>query len=187
MIHRPIIASLLAIAFASTSPAQKVDQKLRAKLAELAKENAELRAQNRALKNAFEKRRKPAAVKGAPRAGKKRVAADARKVALEQKKIQADLARIQEALAQAKVRARGRAGGARWRTIATPNPLHKGDYQKALAELQKIHQRIRSTQNLEDAMKAIDEANQILLRARGALWKQKQASKTDGKTSRNER
>ena len=46
-----------------------------------------------------------------------------------------------------------------------------------LTELQLAQQRLRSSTDVDAAMKLVDAATQVLLRARAALWQQKQLKK----------
>ena len=65
-------------------------------------------------------------------------------------------------------------------TEAKPSPLMKGEYQKAVEKLEAAQQAMRTAQDPEAAMRAIDEASKALMEARAAAWKQKEAEGEKG-------
>lgn len=57
------------------------------------------------------------------------------------------------------------------------NPIMKGDYLKALGELQKKRAQLDAIRNPKAARRVVDEMQRILLDARKALWELEQAAK----------
>lgn len=170
MKFRVLLTTALLFTAVPVIPAQQATQTkgdLRAEIERLRRENAALHAKIEKMQARPGQATKPAAEDVKRRDVKKRQADEA-------KHMEAGLKRIRVALDRARF-VRRRPAGAMARLLT--NPLHKGEYQKALAELQQMQQRLQSITDVDAAMKAIDEANRVLLRARAALWKQKQAAK----------
>lgn len=72
------------------------------------------------------------------------------------------------------------------RLAVKPSPLMKGDYQKAVEKLEAAQRAMRTAEDPDAAMRAIDEASKALMEARAAAWKNKdeepaaKAEKRDG-------
>jgi regulator of replication initiation timing len=182
MKFRVLLTTALLFTAVPVLPAQQTTQTerdLRAKIEQLRRENTALHTKIEKLRARRGQAEEPVARDVARQDPKKRLADEARKkraASAEAAQVEAGLKRIRVALRRARL-ARNLQGGA----VATLviNPLHKGEYQKALTELRQVQRRLQSIIDVDAAMKAVDEANQVLLRARAALWKQKQAAKSE--------
>lgn len=167
---------LAAFLTAGPALAQKpTTEQLQAEILKLRQHNEELAAKNKLLERRLAGQQRVKAPAKAPVAVRRRPAQDAdnnkkKKLAAEAKNLAADVARIQQALKRARARATARV------TLRT-NPLVQGEYQQALADLQADLQKLRAIKDVDAAIKSVDALSQVLLRARAALWKQKQAKK----------